>query len=180
MSPTAFERELTGLLPTAYRYARRLAASADEAEDLIQEASIAAFRGLETFDGTHFKAWFFKIVLNTFYRTHRRRQVATEPLEQAEEALIYRQMVSSGEVPPGDPAQAVFGDLARDRVMAALDALPSEYREVCTLYFVSEMSYEEIAEVLEIPIGTVRSRLHRGRALLQKTLWEYADAKVGN
>ena len=96
-------------------------------------------------------------------------------LEDASEFYILARMVEAGTPPQGsDPLAATIGRLQTDEVSAALQALPEEFRAVCTMYFIEDFSYQEIAEMLGIPVGTVRSRLHRGRKMLQKRLWQLA------
>ncbi len=174
----SLETLLTPLLARAYGYALRLTQNGAEAEDLLQEAALAAVRGFGTFQpGTNFKAWFFKILTNAFYGRHRRtaREGRTSELDDVPELYLYERTAEMGlqqAVP--DPARHVLSRLDAEQITAALASLPEEYRVVSTLYFMDDFSYEEIARVLELPIGTVRSRLHRGRKLLQKRLWEVA------
>ncbi len=176
MTKEAFEQELGTLLKMAFGLAKRMTGSTEEAEDLLQEATLSAYRGRANFQpGTHFKAWYFRILLNTHYRRNRKKQVVSVELEEVPDAFIYRQAMALGQVPDSDPAEALLGGLEQAQIVEALDSLPDDFRETCMLYFVSEMSYEEIAQALDIPVGTVRSRLFRGRKLLQKALWQLAQ-----
>lgn len=176
MDKEQFERELGAVLNQAYGYAVRLSGGdKDEAGDLLQEASLAAFKGRHTFTvGTHFKAWFFKILTNQFYRRGSKKKVETVTLDDNPEPYLYMQARQQGVPMDADPSDIVFDKVDGEAVMVALDELPEEYRVACSLYFVSEMSYDEIAQTLDVPVGTVRSRLHRGRKLLQVLLWEVA------
>ena len=174
-----FEALLAPVLDRAYGTALRLTGAREEAEDLVQEAALHAFRGFHTFArGTNFRAWFLRVLMNCFYQTLRRRrpEVALEELEEEAPTLfLYVQTRDLGMHGAGrDPAQAVMDRLTAEDVGRALDALPQEFREVATLYFVNDLAYQEIATVLGLPVGTVRSRLHRGRKLLQKRLWALA------
>ncbi len=170
---------LAGVLDGAYALALHLTRNRADAEDLVQEAALLAFRGFRTFErGTNFRAWFLRVVTNAFLSGRRKRRPETDavPLEDVPSAYIQRQaheMTVAG-ASPGDLVRAVAGKLESDQITAAIDALPDEYRLVCTLYLLEDLPYREIADMLEIPVGTVRSRLHRGRALLQKRLWQLA------
>lgn len=172
-----FEALLVPVLGPAYRTALRLTGNASDAEDLVQDASLLALRGFDSFRaGSNFKAWFFRIVFNRFYsgyRSRRRRGVAPE-LGEVPEVAVSEAATRLGLVHEPDPATALLSRLDVDQVTRALDALPDDYRSVATLYFTQEFSYQEIAEVLEIPVGTVRSRLHRARRALQVDLLEVA------
>lgn len=174
----SLEALLTPLLERAYGYALRLTQNGAEAEDLVQEAALAAVRGFGTYQpGTNFKAWFFRVLTNCFYGRHRRtaREGRATELDDVPELYLYERTVEMGlhhSVP--DPARHVLSRLDADAITAALGSLPEEYRVVSTLYFMDDFSYQEISTVLELPIGTVRSRLHRGRKLLQKRLWDVA------
>jgi RNA polymerase sigma-70 factor (ECF subfamily) len=172
-----FETELSGVVDAAYRTALRMSGNRHDAEDLVQEAALRAFRGIGTFvPGSNFKAWFFKILLRCHYGAHRkpRPEQSLVEVEDAHEMFLYVQSAEAGLLFAEDPVQATIGRLASEDIAAALAALPETYRAVCTMYLMEDFSYDEIAELLGVPIGTVRSRLHRGRAMLQKRLWMLA------
>lgn len=174
-----FEREFGKILSGAFGYAVRLhGGDREAAEDLIQEASLAAFKGREGFEqGTNFKAWFFKILTNTFYRKGGKKQLDTVSIDADPEPFLYEMAKQSGLNVNDDPAEVLLNKIDVEEIKRALDGLPWEFREVSALYFASEMSYEEISETLDIPIGTVRSRLHRARKLLQVALWNVAERR---
>jgi RNA polymerase sigma-70 factor, ECF subfamily len=174
-----FEKHLGSVLDPAFGYAVRLSGgNRDEAEDLLQEATIAAFKGRETFQsGTNFKAWFFKILTHALYRKVGKKNVETVSIDADPEPYLYVQARQAGLSGNEDPSELLFDKMDANEVLIALDALPDEFREVSSLYFTAEMSYEEISETLEIPVGTVRSRLHRGRKLLQVALWDVAQSR---
>ncbi len=182
-SPVATELEtlLLPLLNSAYGTAMHLTRNRADAEDLVQEASLLACRGFGTFEqGTNFKAWFFRILTNCFYSKYRKRKrEGTQlELEDSPELYLYCQTAAAGlHARTEDPATAVMSRLDSEQVGGAIDALPEEYRVVATLYFLQDFSYQEIAEVLAVPVGTVRSRLHRGRRMLQKALWMVAQER---
>ncbi len=174
----AFETLLSAVVDAAYGYGFRLAHNRGDAEDLVQEAAFLAFRGFGSFEpGSNFKAWFFKILTNCYrskYRRERRRP--TVDLDDTPDLYLYARSGEVGFPTDGpDPAAALLDKLGTERVVAALEQLPDEYRIVSTLYFMQDFSYEEIACALECPVGTVRSRLHRGRKILQKALWQVAE-----
>jgi RNA polymerase sigma-70 factor, ECF subfamily len=170
-----FESLLVSVLEPAYRVAYRLTTDPQDAEDLVQEAALRAFRFRHTFQrGTSFKAWFYRIVMNQFYTGTRRRRPTTSSLDSLSDAHEIMMFVRSAEAgllrPDGDPAATLVSRMAEDDVARALASLPDEFRTVATLYFMDDLSYQEIADILDVPIGTVRSRLHRGRQMLQKQL----------
>jgi RNA polymerase sigma-70 factor (ECF subfamily) len=188
MSPAAdrttddeFEALLIEHLAPAYRLALRLTGSSADAEDLVQEAALRAFRFRQTFQkGTKFMSWFYRIVVNQFYTSTRRRRTTTttslDSLADATDNFLFARSAEAGILgPDADPSATVVARMAEADVARALAALPDEYRAVATLYFMEDMSYNEIAEILEVPTGTVRSRLHRARHMLQKQLWRVAE-----
>jgi RNA polymerase sigma-70 factor (ECF subfamily) len=144
----------------------------------VQEAALLAFRNFASFQpGTNFRAWFFRILTNWSLGRIRQRKRRPQTLEfdEVPPAYLYRQTVAAGLHHPGaDPAGEVVGRLEAERIRAAIHQLPEEFRPAAVLYFLEDLSYEEIAAALAVPIGTVRSRLHRGRRLLQKALWSLA------
>ncbi len=145
----------------------------------MQEAAVLAYRAFHTFQpGTNFKAWFFKIMINRFHGNYRKRKREPEitPIEDAPDLYLYIQTTSAG-LPQGsaNPAAQVISKMSEEQIKKAIAALPEDYRLVAILYFVEEASYQEIADILDCPVGTVRSRLHRGRKLLQKALWQVAQ-----
>jgi RNA polymerase sigma-70 factor (ECF subfamily) len=172
-----FEALLKPVLPVASRTALHFTRNAADAEDAVQQASLQAWRAFQTFEeGTNFRAWFLRIVTNvcrTEFR-RRRRSPLGPSLDEPEigEALMPAEVTREHSDPLPD---ARFVDqLDGEEIAAALANLPEEYRVVATLYFMDDLSYQEIAEVVDRPIGTVRSRLHRGRKMLTQRLWELA------
>jgi len=170
-----FEEQLTPLLAPAYRIAANLVSDRADAEDVVQEAALLAWRGYGQFaPGTNFRAWFYRIVTNCAYGRHRQRgrRPQTVEFDDVPDLYLYSMMQRTGTyADSADPAGAVLSKMTVDQVMAAIQALPEDYRGVAILYFVDDLTYEEIAAALDRPVGTVRSRLHRGRKLLQQTLW---------
>lgn len=166
------------MLKPAYGFAVRLTRNEADAEDLLQEAAARACRAFHQFQpGTNFRAWFFKILANCFYaklRTERHRGEHVH-IEDTPPLYLFMRTAEAGlHERDTDPATWLVNRLSRDQIEKALSELPTEYRIVATLYLVEDLKYEEISDVLNIPIGTVRSRMHRGRRILQKKLWDVA------
>jgi len=178
---TAFEAELVPVLGRAYGLAYSLTHNRAEAEDLVQDAALLALKAFAQFKpGTNFKAWFYKILVNAFYGQLRkqRRQGETVDLENLPSLYLYGKTTELGlQDQTDDPAGVLLSRLDAESIVMALEALPEEYRVACALYFVQDFSYEEIAQTLAVPLGTVRSRIHRGRKLLQQRLWSIAEER---
>jgi RNA polymerase sigma-70 factor (ECF subfamily) len=168
-----FERDVLPLLPNLYGAALRMTRNPQDAEDLVQEALLRAYRGFAGFEeGTNLRAWTYRILTNTFINAYRKRQ--REPVtvqdDEIEDWYLYDRLGQSG---VGASAETEVLDRIPDEdVQRALEALPDNFRMVVLLADVEGFTYKEIAEILDIPIGTVMSRLHRGRKALQKALWE--------
>ena len=179
LTPGGFQALLVAVLSPAFGYALRLTRNRADAEDLVQDASLLAFRASHTFEpGTNFKAWFFQILTRCFWARHRTRQrrPTTVDLEDTPDLYLYSRSAAAGLPWEGDdPASRLIDRLGSEGVAAAIAQLPEEYGVACTLYFMEDFAYHEIADVLGIPVGTVRSRLHRGRKMLQKVLWKVAE-----
>ena len=180
MAQDPFETEALTFLDALYRTALRMTRSEADAEDLVQETYIRAFRFRDQFTpGTNLKAWLFRILTNTFINSYRRRQSQPEftELDDVDEFSLYKRMsdlkVSSAS---GDPETEFLNGLVDSEVKDALVELPEKFRQV-VLLDVEGFSYKEIAEMLDIPIGTVMSRLHRGRKFLQKRLLDLAQQR---
>jgi len=177
MATDPFETEALSFLDALYRTALRMTRSEAEAQDLVQETYIRAFRFRHQFTpGTNLKAWLFRILTNTFINQYRRKAARPDEteLDDVEESILYRHM---RDVSPGsaslDPEAELIDNTLSSEVTDALEALPEKFRTTLLLD-VEGFSYKEIAEVLDIPIGTVMSRLHRGRKFLQKRLYDVA------
>lgn len=171
----AFESEALSHLDALYRTGLRMTRSEADAEDLVQETYIRALRHRDQFTpGTNMKAWLFRILTNTFINSYRKRstQPQTTELDDVEETTLYRHMTDTGGG-VAEPEREVLDNVVDTEVQQALEDLPERFRTV-VLLDVEGFSYKEIAEVLEIPIGTVMSRLHRGRRFLQKRLYDLA------
>jgi len=168
-------------IDSLYSMAIRLVFNKEEAEDLVQETYLKAYRFFNTFQkGTNIKAWLFKILRNTFINKYRKTvnlpsEILYEDVESVNSNLSYKQESDSGELTDTLESKYIeLGNLMEDDVKQAIDSLSIEYREAILLSDVEGLSYQEIAEIANVPIGTIKSRLNRGRKLLQKKLWEYA------
>jgi RNA polymerase sigma-70 factor (ECF subfamily) len=170
-----FASVITSAFGVAMRYTRNQA----DAEDLVQEAALLAYRAFDSFEsGTNFRAWFLKILTNCYYSRRRREKCrpVTSDLDDTPDLYLYARSAEAGFPTQGpDPAATLLDKLGTERIVQAINLLPEQYRVVCTLYFLEDLSYEDTARVLECPVGTVRSRLHRGRRMLQKSLWQVAE-----
>jgi RNA polymerase sigma-70 factor (ECF subfamily) len=172
-----FETEALRHLDALYRTGLRMTRSEADAEDLVQETYIRAFRFKDQFTlGTNMKAWLFRILTNTFINTYRRKaaQPDVTDLDGVDEFSLYRRMADDRAASSSpDPEAELLSRVVDTEVTDALEELPEKFRTT-VLLDVEGFSYKEIAEMLSIPIGTVMSRLHRGRKFLQKRLHDLA------
>jgi RNA polymerase sigma-70 factor (ECF subfamily) len=174
--PDAFEAEVLSHLDALYGVACRLTKSPLDAEDLVQDALVKAMRAREQYEsGTNLKAWLFKILTNTFINKYRRGGLERVVLDGPDADPLADGWVSAASMRAlRDPESQALRAIVEDEIQRALDELPEEYRLAVVLSDVEELSYKEIAEVMGCPVGTVMSRLHRGRRLLQKRLYDHA------
>ena len=173
-----FEEIALPLTDNLYGAAMRLTRNPAEAEDLVQDSMVRAFRFWDTFkQGTNIKAWMFTILRNTFINGyHRRGRKRKFELDVNSQMRSLGSSVAIGNTtsePPG-PEEAVSTAVTQARIREALDSLPPDYRLAVTLADLEGLSYKEIAEVMECPIGTVMSRIYRGRKILYKLLYDHA------
>lgn len=177
---SSFEAEALPHLDAVYRFALRLTGSQPDAEDLVQETFLRAYRAWEQYTpGTRAKSWLFTICRNVFLRQRERSVRHDEIVQQAAS-----QTATAGAPPaegllfaataPDDPEGSFFRELVDESILAAIDELPQEFRDVVVLSDLEGLAYAEIAQVLDIPVGTVKSRLFRGRRQLQEKLYAYA------
>lgn len=172
MSAATIDDLLPPVLPAAYRAAYALTRNSADAGDVVQEAALNACRAFHTFEqGTNFRAWFLRIVTNVFLLQCRRERRSGRPFSieaVTEEDGAEPGWLSTDE--SADPLERTVARIDREVILDALDSLQIEYRTVAVLYFVEDLPYEEIARICEVPVGTVRSRLHRARRLLKARL----------
>lgn len=168
-----FEEDALALSDQVYRVARRLTPNREEAEDLVQETYARAFRNWRSFQpGTNLRAWLFRILTNLNIDRGRRQQRTpdTQPLEEGD-YFLYNRLEETG----GEPEEEkVVERLSQDSIVEALAAVPHDFRDVIVLVDIGEFSYRDAAQILDIPVGTVMSRLHRGRRILKHELAETA------
>ncbi|HZR96143.1 MAG TPA: sigma-70 family RNA polymerase sigma factor [Gaiellaceae bacterium] len=167
-----FEEDALALSDQVYRVARHLSGSREEAEDLVQETYARAFRSWRSFQpGTNLRAWLLRILTNLNIDRGRRTQRApqTTPLEANDYYLYDKLAESDGGVSDED---RVVERLSQDDIVSALSAVPHDFRDVIVLVDIGDFSYQDAAQILDIPIGTVMSRLHRGRRILKRELAE--------
>ncbi len=172
----AFEDEVMPHVHTLFGAALRLTRSSSDAEDLVQETYLKAFRSFEQFEmGTNCKAWLFRILTNTFINKYRRKVKEREILDgEAHAPTVFTSLDAAGKSGASSPENVLIERFLSDEVLSALQKVPVDFRVVVLLSDVYSFSYKEIAEMMTIPIGTVMSRLFRGRRLLQEQLFEYA------
>jgi RNA polymerase sigma-70 factor, ECF subfamily len=168
-----FEREAIPLIREMYAAAVRMTRNPADAEDLLQETYLRAYRGFAGFEeGTNLRAWLYRILTNAFINTYRKRQREPQMVsdDELEEWYLYEKL--GGEGAESSAEAQVLEGLPDEDVQEALADLPEQFRLAVLLADVEGFSYKEIAEILDIPIGTVMSRLHRGRRALEKRLWD--------
>ncbi len=164
-------------MPSLYAAAMRMTRNKADAEDLVQETYLKAYRAFGGFqEGTNLRAWLYRILTNTFINTYRakKRRPDESDLDDVEDLYLYRRLGALESAQAGRSAEDEVLDAFTDgEVKAALEALPDQFRMAVLLADVEGFQYKEIADILDIPIGTVMSRLHRGRRALQKSLFEF-------
>jgi RNA polymerase sigma-70 factor (ECF subfamily) len=173
-----FAEQALEYMPALYSAALRMTHNPADAEDLVQETYLRAYRGFGGFEaGTNLRAWLYRILTNTYINSYRAKQRRPDErqLDEVEDFYLYRRIGAVEEAMAARSAEDELMDLfTDDEVKAALDSLPEQFRLAVYLADVESFSYKEIAEILDIPIGTVMSRLHRGRKAMQKELYEFA------
>src|SRR5213082_2141447 len=176
-----FAEQATPFMDSLYAAAMRMTRNPADAEDLVQETYLKAYRGFGGFEqGTNLKAWLYRILTNTYinaYRAKRRRPEESD-LEEVEDLYLYRRLGGLEAAAAGRSAEDELLDVyTDDEVKSAIESLPEQFRMAVLLADVEGFSYKEIADILGIPIGSVMSRLHRGRKALQKRLYSYAVSR---
>jgi RNA polymerase sigma-70 factor (ECF subfamily) len=172
-----FEREAVPHMDLLYNYALRLAGDADDADDLLQETYMKAYRFWDKYEkGTNIRAWLFRIMKNSYINRYR-RETKTPDTVDYEDIQNYYNVIKAESADPNDLQEKIFGGLLDDDVTRALETIPEDFRTVVILCDIEGLTYEEIAEFVNCPIGTVRSRLHRGRKMLRTKLFDYAKSR---
>jgi RNA polymerase sigma-70 factor, ECF subfamily len=174
-----FERDVLPLLPNLYAAALRMTRNPTDAEDLVQDTYLRAFRGFSGFkEGTNLKAWLYRILTNSFINTYRKKQRQPQTVDgpdDMDEWYLFDKL--GGRNVELSAETEVLDKIPDEAVKGALESLPENFRLPVLLADVEGFSYKEIAEIMDTPIGTVMSRLHRGRKALQKALWDTAKER---
>lgn len=169
-----FEEEFMPQIDALYTFAYHLTYNEDDANDLVQETYMKAFRFIDKYiEGTNAKAWLFKILKNAFINQYRRKSKQPTKVDY-EEIINYHDEEDTNYSSYMDLREEMFQEMMGDEVTNAINALPVDFRVVILLCDIEGFTYEEISKIIDIPIGTVRSRLHRARNMLKEKLKEYA------
>lgn len=171
----AFDNEALPHMDALYRTALRMTKNANDAEDLVQETFVKAYRFWDRFEpGSNCRAWLFKIMTNIFINDYRSKSRTPTPVnvDDIDDSYLYNYL--AGTQSESNPEQQFLSKVFDDDVRQAIEELPDDFRVVVILSFLEGFSYQEIAEIVGLQLGTVKSRLHRGRKLLQKQLLDYA------
>jgi len=172
-----FEKQTLPHMEILYNYALRMTGNTEDAKDLLQETFLKAFRFWDKFEqGTNLRAWLFRIMKNTYINVYRKESKEPDKVDY-NDIENYYDLIRDQNSDDNDLQTKIFGQLLDDDVSKALESLPEEFRTVVILCDIEGLSYEEIAEFSQIPVGTVRSRLHRGRKLLYAKLYDYAKGR---
>lgn len=171
-----FEAEFMPQIDALYTFAFHLTLNEEDANDLVQETYLKAFRFIDKYhEGTNAKAWLFKILKNAFINQYRRKSKQPTQVDY-EEIINYHDEEDSQYSSYQDLREDMFQHMMGDEVTEAINALPVDFRVVILLCDIEGFTYEEISKIIDIPIGTVRSRLHRARNMLKDKLKAYAES----
>jgi len=172
-----FNDEIIPHLDALYNFGLRLTADPNDAEDLVQDTIVKAYRFFSSYEkGTNAKAWLFRILKNSYINNYRKKSKKPSEVDYDEVASFY-ESIRAERTETSDLEDKMFRDLIDDDLSEALNSIPEDFRTVVLLCDVEDFTYEEIANMLDVPIGTIRSRLHRGRNLLKAQLMEYAEKR---
>ena len=172
-----FAEQAMPFMDQLYAHAMRMTRNAADAEDLVQETYLKGYRAFDSFkEGTNLRAWLFRILTNSYINNYRKKQRRPDEsdLGDVEDLYMYRRLGGAETSTLGRSAEDELLDtITESEVKDAIEALPEQYRDAVLLADVEGFAYKEIAEILDVPIGTVMSRLHRGRKRLQDQLMEF-------
>ena len=172
-----FQQEAIPHMDILYNYALRMTSNPDDAHDLVQETFLKAYRFWDKYEkGTNIKAWLFRILKNSYINRYRKETKEPDTVDYEDIQNFYH-TIRYQSSDPNDLQEKIFGGLLEDDVARALESLPEDFRTVVILCDIEGLTYEEIAEFVDCPIGTVRSRIHRGRKMLRVKLFDYAKKR---
>lgn len=172
-----FDEEIIPHMDALYNFALRLTTDPNDAEDLVQDTIVKAYRFFSSYEkGTNAKAWMFRILKNSFINNYRKTSKKPSQVD-FDEVSSYYESIRAERTETSDLESLMFREMMDDDLSDALTRLPEDFRTVVLLCDVEGYTYEEIANMLDVPIGTIRSRLHRGRNLLKTELLEYAKKR---
>ncbi len=172
-----FEKEAVPHMDAVYNFALRMTGDEDDADDLVQETFLKAFRFFDKFEkGTNCKAWLFRILKNSYINDYRKQTKEPDKVDY-EDVQNFYENIKSDQVEMRHYEQDAFTNLLDDEISSAITDLPEDFRTVIILSDIEGFTYEEIADFVDIPVGTVRSRLHRARKMLYAQLYDYAKDK---
>ncbi len=172
-----FQSEAVPHMDALYNYALRMTGDPNDADDLLQDTYLKAYRFWDKYEkGTNIRAWLFRIMKNSYINLYRKATKEPDTVDY-EDVQNFYQTIRDRSTDPNDLQEKLFGNLLEDDVARALESLPDDFRTVIILCDIEGFTYEEIAEFVECPVGTVRSRIHRGRRLMRDKLYEYAREK---
>jgi len=172
-----FQRDALPLLDSLYGAALRMTRNPADAEDLVQETMLRAYRSFDRFEpGTNLKAWLFRILTNAYINAYRKKQREPQKVsqDQIEDFDLYQELKDHDPDLARTPENIVLDSLVDSDILEAIEDLPEQFRLAVVLSDIEGFSYAEMAEIMDVPMGTVMSRLHRGRRALQKRLWDLA------
>ncbi len=172
-----FEREALPHMDALFNFALRMTGDSDDANDLVQDTFLKAFRFFDKFEkGTNCKAWLFRIMKNTFINTYRKKTKEPDKVDYEDVENFY-ESVKPSSTDSAHLEKEIYDNLLDDEISSAIASLPDDFKTVIILSDIEGFTYDEIADFVDVPVGTVRSRLHRARKMLFAKLYKYADEK---
>jgi RNA polymerase sigma-70 factor (ECF subfamily) len=172
-----FEREALPHMDALYNFALRMTGDGDDANDLVQDTFLKAFRFFDKFEkGTNCKAWLFRIMKNTFINSYRKKTKEPDKVDYEDVENFYENVKPSS-TDSAHLEKEIYDNLIDDEISTAIASLPDDFKTVIILSDIEGFTYDEIADFVDVPVGTVRSRLHRARKMLFAKLYKYANQK---